>query len=341
MRLRFSHILGSAAFVVCATLATSALAGPPAMPPYFSEMRIDQISNDDDEFIEIAGDPGFNLAGYTIVIIGDNSTGGASGVIDDAIDLSGNSINAMGYFVLAESTFTLGTADATIAMNMENSDNVTYLLVLGFSGMIGDDLDTDDDGVLDVEPWTTIIDLVALVEEPNPPTMTEFHYGPPALCTAGPTCQSVGPDGTFVPGHVYRCPDFLGSFVIGAFDPVGTNDTPGAANDCMGMMTDAGVSDGGMMDAMVTDSGTTDAGMTDMGMPGTDMGMPGTDMGMPGTDTGINPGTDMGMSSDAGEPVRRGCNCHVGASDDATGTTAPAAVLLMVLLGAALRRRRS
>ena len=43
---------------------------------------------------------------------------------------------------------------------------------------------------------------------------------------------TVGPDGSYVPGHVYRCPNGTGSWTIGAFDPVGGNDTPGAANDC-------------------------------------------------------------------------------------------------------------
>ena len=43
-----------------------------------------------------------------------------------------------------------------------NSDNVTHLLVTDFVGNNGDDLDTDDDGVLDITPWNTIVDCVAL-----------------------------------------------------------------------------------------------------------------------------------------------------------------------------------
>ena len=38
-----------------------------------------------------------------------------------------------------------------------------------------------------------------------------------------------GPDGTFVPAHSYFCP---GGWEIGAFDPSGGDDTPGAANPC-------------------------------------------------------------------------------------------------------------
>ena len=70
-------------------------------------------------------------------------------VIEAVVDLSGQAIPGSGYFVMAESTFSLGTADYVTSLNFENSDNVTHLLVSGFSGADGDDLDTDDDGVSD------------------------------------------------------------------------------------------------------------------------------------------------------------------------------------------------
>jgi hypothetical protein len=89
--------------------------------------------------------------------------------------------------------------------------------VAGFSGANGQDLDTDDDGTFDVTPWTAIVDLIALIVEDNPPSGTEFHYGPP----------TVGPDGGFVPGHAIFCPTRweVGSFELG-------DDTPGAVNAC-------------------------------------------------------------------------------------------------------------
>ena len=89
------------------------------------------------------------------------------------VDLAGQVIPASGYFVAAEGTFTLGTADLVANLNFENGDNVTHMLVSGFSGANGDDLDTDDDGVLDVTPWSEVVDLVALLEEANPPSGTE------------------------------------------------------------------------------------------------------------------------------------------------------------------------
>jgi len=190
---------------------------PTPEPPevLISEIRIDQDGTDNDEFFELVGPAGASLDGLTYLVIGDGTDG--SGVIENVTDLGGAAIPASGYFVAAESTFTLGTADLVTNLNFENSDNVTHLLVQGFTGSNGDDLDSDDDGVLDVEPWAALIDLIALVEEENPPVSTEFHYGPP----------TVGPDGSYVPGYVFRCED---GFRIGPFTVGG--ETPGAENNC-------------------------------------------------------------------------------------------------------------
>ena len=182
-----------------------------------SEIRIDQPSDDFSEYFELAGAAGTLLDGLTYLVIGDGT--GGSGVIEAVVDLAGTSIPASGYYVVAEGTFALGTADLTASLNFENGDNVTHLLVDGFAGTNGQDLDTDDDGVLDSTPWTAVIDLIALVEEENPPSGTEYHYGPP----------SVGPDGTFVPSHAFQCPD---GWQIGSYDPALGSDTPGAANTC-------------------------------------------------------------------------------------------------------------
>jgi predicted extracellular nuclease len=179
-----------------------------------NEVRIDQPSTDLDEYFELMGPAGASLDGLTYLVIGDGT--GGSGVVEEVTDLAGSALGPDGFFVAAESTFSYAS-DLVTDLNFENSDNVTHLLVRGFTGSDGDDLDTDDDGVLDVMPWSEVVDLVALVEEENPPSSTEFHYGPP----------SVGPDGIYVPGHVYWC-EF--GWQIGAFS--GGDDTPGAANVC-------------------------------------------------------------------------------------------------------------
>ncbi|MCI0362261.1 MAG: hypothetical protein L0219_00160 [Phycisphaerales bacterium] len=204
---------------ICALIAfeSGAQAGPAVV---ISEIRIDQPGTDNDEYLELKGTPGASLAGLTYLVIGDGS--GASGTIEAVIGLTGLTIGPSGYFVIAEPTFTLGTPDLVVSvpteMNFENDDNVTHLLVEGFSGIAGDDLDTNDDGVLDVQPWIATLDLIAAIKQENPPTTTEWHYGPPTL----------GPVGLGAPWHVYRTSD-CNDWIIGGGD-AGSDDTPGAAN---------------------------------------------------------------------------------------------------------------
>ncbi len=192
----------------------------------FNEIRIDQPGGDTDEYVELLGPPGMSLDGLSYVVIGDSGSGiTANGRLDMAFDLTGNSINANGFFTIAETNATLGgTIDLTDnVLSFENGDNVTHLIVAGNTAAVGDDLDTDDDGILDITPWTSIIDCVALIEEANPPSGTEFEY---ATSLGYPT---VGPDGNFVPGHVFFCggSDWrMGTFALSGID------SPGAANSC-------------------------------------------------------------------------------------------------------------
>jgi predicted extracellular nuclease len=186
----------------------------PAPPEVsISEIRIDQPSTDNDEYFELVGAAGTSLDGLTYVVIGDGT--GGSGVIEDVTDLTGQAIPISGYFVAAESSYTLGTADMTTTLNFENSDNVTHLLVSGFTGFSGQDLDIDDDGTLDSTPWSELLDCVGLVETPS--------SGDRLYCET-----LVGPDGSVVPGHVYLCED---GWRIGYF-AIGTTDSPGADNPC-------------------------------------------------------------------------------------------------------------
>jgi hypothetical protein len=187
------------------TVVAAALAAAPAFAQdvVINELRIDDPGADNAEYFELAGAPGTSLDGLTYLTLGDSSAG--SGVVENVTDLTGLSIPASGYFLCANTSYTLAPVpDLVTSLQFENSDNVTHLLVRDFTGAGGDDLDVDDDGVLDVTPWSEIVDLIALNEELNvPPTGTEFNYGPPFA----------GPDGSFVPGHVFREDDSTGPLV--------------------------------------------------------------------------------------------------------------------------------
>lgn len=183
---------------------------------HINEIRIDQPSTDNDEYFELAGNPGESTDTLYYIVIGDGA--GACGQIEYVLDLTPYTIRPDGLLVFGEATASF-TADETVSINFENGDNVTHMLVQGFSGMNGDDLDTNDDGVLDVTPWNSIVDSVGLDEGTVPNCAgDEYLY-------SGTT---VGPDGTFVPGHVYLCP---AGWRIGGFT-FGTDDTPGDPNDC-------------------------------------------------------------------------------------------------------------
>ena len=198
-------------------LTTFALAGYASAAVSFNEIRIDQPSSDDDEFVEFfTTSPSESLDGLTHIIIGDGT--GGSGVIEHVLDLSGNS-SSLNFFLVAEATFdsNLGTPNLTATLNFENGDNTTHLLVQDFTGANGDDLDTDDDGTLDATPWTAIIDEISLVRTVG--SGDEIY-----------SSTTLGPNGTFAPAHVYREIDGSGAWAIGDFEPIGATDTPGVTN---------------------------------------------------------------------------------------------------------------
>lgn len=199
-------------------IAATAHAGTPIQ---ISEFRVNHSGSDTDEFVELSGDSGSALGGLTFVVLGDG--GGGIGDIENAISLDGLSIPASGFFTITPDSATfLPPGDLVIpGPNVfENNTAVTALLVSGFTGAVGDDLDTDDDGNLDTQPWAVVIDGVVLVGGGG---------GPDYSAQLG--LETVGPDGTFAPGGTYRCsPD--GTLQIMDFG-LGVDETPGAPNpDC-------------------------------------------------------------------------------------------------------------
>ncbi len=198
-----------------------------------NEIRVDETGTDNNEYFELVGVPGESLDGLFYIVLGDDSGDGSgnngkrSGSIETVVDLSGLTIPADGFFLAVEASFTLGgSVDLTTSMNFENGDNVSHLLVRDFTGADGDALDTNRDGVLDITPWSAIVDGISLVETPNPPAANadEWNYG---------FGGGVGPDGTFVPGHVYRTNDEGSAWGIGDFVTglgAGPADSPGTSN---------------------------------------------------------------------------------------------------------------
>lgn len=179
-----------------------------------NEFRVDQNGADTEEYVELKGPAGTSLDGYSFIVIGDGSAG--QGVIENVTSLDGQTIPGDGLFVFGE--LTLATADFVTNINFENGQSSTFLLVQGFTGTDGTDLDTNDDGTLDATPWSGIVDAVGIVSAAD----DDIAYGEALGFT------DVGPIGAFPPGHVFR-DGRTGLFVAGLFGDF-LLDTPGAAN---------------------------------------------------------------------------------------------------------------
>lgn len=129
--------------------------------PLINEFVNNHTGSDAQAFVEIfvPGVTGVtDLSSYTLLNIeGESATD--AGVIDIVSALG--STDAAGYL--------------TVAVDSENS-SMTWMLVDGFTGAETDDIDTNDDGVIDNMPWTSIVDSVSVADN-NP----GFSYSPAEL----------------------------------------------------------------------------------------------------------------------------------------------------------------
>jgi len=232
-----------------------------------NEIRIDMPGTDTLEFVEVAGTPGLSLTDMTLVIVGDGTTAQQSGVIERVRSLDGFAIPSDGTALIGNPATNpdIGNGAGTGGANLntdwiENNDNITILLVRGFNGTINSDLDSDDDGFFDYNPWVEVIDSIALIKSPvTPPSGTEYAYGP----------NRIGPDGAFVPGHIWRCQD-TGCWNIGLFDvtqnQAAGNETPGAngqdceKSSCTGDLDSSGTVDATDLTIMLANWGNSGTG---------------------------------------------------------------------------------
>ena len=162
-------------------LADNQLVGAVAGDPLINEFVFNHTGSDTHEFVEIVGDSSTDYSSFTVLEI-EGDSGASTGVIDGVFALGVT--DGGGYF-----------ASGFLSDMIENG-TVTLLLVEGFSGSAGDDLDTDDDGNLDVTPWTRVVDDVAITDG----GVSDEEYSSTVLAS--------GFDGVgFTPGGASRIPD--------------------------------------------------------------------------------------------------------------------------------------
>lgn len=180
-----------------------------------NEFRISSGGTDDtSNFVELLTTPGASLAGKTLVVLSGESS---PGQIDFAIDLSDAVADENGFVLIGNDQNTdLGAGDIGVpGLNFLGAPQ-SFLVVDGFTGAAGDDLDADNDGALDVTPWDTILDSVATVDGDANPDQSYSDTVIPA-------------DGAFTPAGAARETDGTGDFVSLPFGDT-SGDTPGSTN---------------------------------------------------------------------------------------------------------------
>lgn len=195
-------------------------------PPKLAEIRVDSLPPlTNAEYIELIGVAGFPLDGFSIVVIGDDDSAigpalGDSGVLEAVISLDGQVIPADRSFLVHTSSALPVQADLEAITGLDDADNLTVLLVRQCKAHAGDDLDLDNDGVLDIEPWSELIDGVSIMWG-APGVQSEWTYA----------SAQVGPNGGFFIFQTMRCLDTdawrIGSF---AYSADATVETAGAVN---------------------------------------------------------------------------------------------------------------
>lgn len=188
--------------------------------PVINEFVFNHTGTDTNEFVELFGTPNTDYSTFAILEIEGDSSG--AGVVDGVFAVGTTDANGF---------WTTGFLDNEI----ENG-TVTLLLVQNFTGSGGDDLDTDNDGVLDSAPWDSLVDDVAVSDGGS----TDRTYSGVVL--------EGGFDGiTFTPGGASRIPngtdtDAVDDWVRNDFDGAGLPgftgtldlgealNTPGASN---------------------------------------------------------------------------------------------------------------
>jgi predicted extracellular nuclease len=117
--------------------------------PLINEFVFNHDGSDVNEYIEVFGAANTDYAGLTLVAIEGDSSG--PGVIDTVLTVGAT--DASGFWLTG------------FLSNAFENGTISLLLVEGFSGSLGADLDANDDGTLDSTPWTSVLDSVAINDD--------------------------------------------------------------------------------------------------------------------------------------------------------------------------------
>jgi hypothetical protein len=186
-------------------LALGSLGWAAAQSVVINEFVANHVGTDDHEYIELFSSPGVDLSSLRILHIEGDTTG--AGLID-SVHTPGTT-NAGGFWVTSFLT------------NILENGTISLFLVSGFTGAVGTDLDTNNDGVIDVTPWSSVLDTVAVSDG----GAGDWGYGSTILPPSHP-------GGTLTVGGASRIPngvdtDTPGDWMRNDFDLFGIPGFPG------------------------------------------------------------------------------------------------------------------
>ena len=185
---------------------------PPPSPSAVLNEFSASTTGTDVEYVEVFGPPSTDLSDLTILEIEGDFSGAATGTVDEVI--------AVGLTNVA------GIWLGNLPANALENGTITLLLVSDFSGALGDDLDTNEDGTFDAQPWAEVADAVAVHDG----GASDITYGIPVL---GPNYDGVS---SFAPGGASRIPDgtdtdTAADWVRNDFDLAGVGGSTGTIQD--------------------------------------------------------------------------------------------------------------
>lgn len=141
------HSLTRLCVAVLVVLISSSAAGAQA-DPIINRSLFGQVAGDGTRILGVTGDPHTDYSTFSLLVI--EGEGMAAGYVDEVLPVG--------------VTDEHGSWTVAILPGVLESSTMTLLLVEGFSGFFGDDLDSNDDGVFDNLLWTRVVDSMAITD---------------------------------------------------------------------------------------------------------------------------------------------------------------------------------
>ena len=165
-----------------------ALLSAPLLSSVIRDISIEPTDpNDVQQFFEIRGDPNEPLGGLSFIQISGEGRTGFGGGIELIADLDNFNLGSNGLLLYRNDLQVLPPPPSpmtTVVVSDQNlpifpfffeEERLTFLLVRYFTGALHADLDMEDDQILDLFPWSEVIDGVGIREEDGTPA-NEFTY---------------------------------------------------------------------------------------------------------------------------------------------------------------------